>query len=228
MSAAQGLDIHPLAPDVYVFTTYQPYGGSPYPANGLYIVTDAGVALIDTPWDTTQCQPLLDSIAARHHQSVRWSISTHAHADRTGSIDVLKRLGIATYSSRQTQAICRERGECVAEFGFLKDTTFQLGDLQIETFYPGAGHAPDNIVVWLPQSQVLYGGCFIKSTRAGTLGNMGDADVNQWPASIQAVQNRFPTPSFVIPGHESWKNINSLQHTAKLLHAYHKKTKKRP
>ncbi len=225
LSPAQGLNIHPLVAGVYVFTTYQTYKGNLVGANGLYIVSDAGVALLDMPWDTTQCMPLLDSIQARHHQPVRWSISTHAHADRTGSINILRRHGVATYSSRATQVICREQGECVAEFGFAQDTVFQLGDLRFETFYPGPGHAPDNIVVWLPQSKVLYGGCFVKSTQARDLGNLADANVAAWPASMQAVIDRYPDVATVIPGHDRWKNAHSLQHTLKLLHRHSKKTK---
>jgi metallo-beta-lactamase class B len=225
LSLAQGLGIQPLTPDVYVFTTYQAYKGNLVPANGLYIVTDAGVALLDMPWDTTQCVPLLDSIQARHHVPVRWSISTHSHADRTGSIDILRRHGVATYSSRATQALCRERGEHVAEFGFAQDTVFQLGNLRFETFYPGPGHTPDNIVVWLPQSNTLYGGCFVKSTKAKDLGNLADADVSAWPTSMQAVIDRYPTVMTVIPGHDGWKNVHSPQHTLKLLQRHFNKTK---
>src|SRR5688572_5108563 len=51
---SQGLELHPLTGDVYLYTTYQDYEGNPVPANGLYVVTDAGVLLIDTPWDTTE------------------------------------------------------------------------------------------------------------------------------------------------------------------------------
>jgi metallo-beta-lactamase class B len=216
---SQGLEIHPLTGDVYLYTTYQDYEGNPVPANGLYFVTDAGALLIDTPWDTTQCLSLLDSIMTRHHQPVRWSISTHSHADRTGSIDILKRQGVATFSSIQTQEICRERGECVAAFGFARDTVFQLGSVRVETYYPGPGHAPDNIVVWLPATGVLHGGCFVKSIESTGLGNVADADIARWPAAIQAVQAKFPKPKWIIPGHGSWQSKHALKHTRKLLRA---------
>lgn len=225
---AQGLKITPIAKDVYVYTTYMPIDDKPFPANGLYVVGDEGVVLIDTPWDTTQCMPLLDSIQARHAMPVRWSISTHSHADRTGSIDVLKREGVATFSSTQTQAICREKGEFVAAFGFISDTVFQFGNLRLETFYPGAGHAPDNLVVWLPQSGVLHGGCFVKSVESGGLGNVADADIAHWPLAIKAVQARFPKPQFVIPGHQAWGDPRALKHTLKLLRRHAKNTQQTP
>jgi metallo-beta-lactamase class B len=214
---AQTLEIHGIAEGVFVYTTYQPYQGTPFPANGLYLVTDQGVALIDTPWDTTQCQPLLDSIQARHHLPVRWSISTLAHADRTGSIDILRRKGVATYSSIMTQQQCLATGEPTATFGFARDTVFQFGNVRVETFYPGPGHAPDNIVVWLPQTAILHGGCFVKSSESRGLGNLADADVEKWPAAVKAVQQKYPEAAIIVPGHGKWTGKDPLKHTLKLL-----------
>jgi metallo-beta-lactamase class B len=56
------LIISHLTGDFYIFTTYGSYNGNPVPANGMYMVTSKGVVLFDTPWDSTQFQPLLDSI----------------------------------------------------------------------------------------------------------------------------------------------------------------------
>ena len=59
------LDITPLTGNFYIYTTYNEYQGSKTPAHGMYLVTKKGVVLFDTPWDTTQFQPLLDSIQKR-------------------------------------------------------------------------------------------------------------------------------------------------------------------
>ncbi len=45
----------------------------------------------------------------------------------------------------------KEHGEKVAELQFTNDTTFTLGGLKFETFFPGNGNAPGNIVVWFPK-----------------------------------------------------------------------------
>jgi metallo-beta-lactamase class B len=156
---------------------------------------------------------------------VRWSISTHSHADRTGSINILRRHGVATYASSATKALCIAKGECVPAFTFAQDTTFHLGSLTVEAFYPGPGHTPDNIVVWLAGSRILYGGCFVKSTQARNLGNLADADVDQWPASLASVTKRFPDPAFIVPGHESWHSKKSILHTLKLLRRHSTKAK---
>lgn len=64
------LKIESLAGDFYIYTTYNTYEDSKVPANGMYLVTRDGVVMFDTPWDTTQFQPLLDSILLRHQK--RW------------------------------------------------------------------------------------------------------------------------------------------------------------
>lgn len=214
------LKITHLTGDFYVYTTYNLYGKEYIPSNSMYLVTTQGVILFDTPWDTTQFQPLLDSIQARHQQAAVLCIPTHFHEDRTGGLTFFQAKGIKTYSTRQTGELCRQHGKPQAAFYFDKDTVFTIGNHRFQTFYPGAGHAPDNIVIWFDQEKILYGGCFIKSTEATNLGNLSDANVQQWPKSIQQVMHRFPHPRFVIPGHDDWRNSLSLQHTLQLLRAH--------
>ncbi|HWY98299.1 MAG TPA: subclass B1 metallo-beta-lactamase, partial [Bacteroidia bacterium] len=57
--SAVSLKISHLTGDFYVYTTYKTLNGSPFPSNSMYLVTDSGVVMIDTPWDTTQFQPLM-------------------------------------------------------------------------------------------------------------------------------------------------------------------------
>ena len=214
------LTITHLAGDCYVYTTYGISGGEPYPSNSCYLVTGKGVVMFDVPWDTTQYQPLFDSIYARHHQPVVLCISTHFHEDRTAGLSFLKQRGIPTWSSALTKELCAQHHENEAANVFTKDTIFTVGDYTFRTFYPGAGHTKDNIVIWVPKARVLYGGCFIKSTEAPDLGNLSDADPVAWPVSVQRLMKAFPDPAFVIPGHLGWTDKRSVQHTAQLLEEY--------
>lgn len=214
---AQSLRISPLDDSTCVFTTWQDYQGTPVSSHGLIKSTSAGVILIDTPWDTTQFQPLLDSVKVRFNQEVKLVISTHSHADRTAGLNYYASKGISTYSSFSTWKICGERGEPQAEHVFYHDTLFQIGNITLRTFFPGAGHAPDNIVIWFPDNKLLYGGCFIKSTDATDLGNRADANLGTWADAIRLTQNTFPHPKWIIPGHGSWESRRSLIHTLKLI-----------
>src|SRR5688500_12829985 len=131
------LTITPLTGDLYIFTTYKDLNGVRFPSNSMYLVTDIGVVLFDTPWDTTQCQPLLDSIRERHNKKVIYSISTHHHDDRTACVDFLKQNGVRTYSSKMTWDLCDEKMEKQPEYYLLHDTNFVVGGHQFATYYPG-------------------------------------------------------------------------------------------
>lgn len=96
------LKITHLVGDFYVFTTFRDFKGTPFPSNGLYVVTNDGVVLIDTPWDTTQFQVLLDSIKIKHNKNVVMCIATHSHEDRTGGLEYYHQQGIKTYTTVQT------------------------------------------------------------------------------------------------------------------------------
>ncbi len=211
------LEIKKLSGNFYVYTTYNDFEGTPFPSNSMYLVTDSGVVMIDTPWDESQTLPLLDSIEKRHHLPVKICIVTHFHDDRTAGLNVLKKQGIKTYSSLLSFQKGKEDGSELAEFQFTKDTTFTFGGVKFETFYPGEGHTPDNIVVWFPKSKILYGGCFVKSIEAKGLGNVADANITNWPIAIKKTIKKFKSPRFVIPGHQNWLGKNALMHTLYLL-----------
>jgi metallo-beta-lactamase class B len=217
---SKGLVITSLTENMYVFTTYKDYQGTPYPSNGFYVVTEQGVLMIDTPWDTAQFQPLLDSIKTRHNKEVRMVISTHFHDDRTAGLNYYRSKGILTYTTVKTDSISKEVGAPRAEFLIKGDTLMKIGNLNFEIYYPGEGHAPDNIVVWFPSQKVLYGGCFIKSTETNSIGNLSHANVLQWPESLKKTMKRFKEPKFIIPGHEGWNGGNALEHTFKILMNY--------
>lgn len=215
-SAHGALVITHLTGDVYVYTTWGMTGGTSFPANGLYLVTRAGVVVIDSPWDTTQFQPLLDTISQRHHQPVVLCIATHFHEDRTAGLGYFRTKGIKTYTSRQTDKLSQATGKHRAEFLFDKDTVFSVGGYSIQTYFPGEGHTRDNIVVWFDRDRVLYGGCLVKSTEAGDLGNVKDGNPGAYAETIRRVQSKFPTPAYVIPGHQGWGSTGSLQHTLEM------------
>lgn len=217
LTTNENLKITHLTGAYYIFTTYRPIRGQAFPSNGMYCVTDDGVVLFDTPWDTTQFQPLLDSIVVRHHKKVVVCIVTHAHDDRTAGLEYFNSKGIKTYSSKQTYDLCKIQHEKQAGFYFTKDTTFTVGNRSFQTYYAGEGHTKDNIVIWCNDEKILYGGCLVKSTETNGLGNIADANLSAWPATIKKLMEKYPKPNFVIPGHFGWTSNAGLQHTLHLL-----------
>lgn len=220
------LKIAPLTGDFYIYTTYNTYEGYQVPANGMYLVTGKGVVMFDTPWDTTQFQPLLDSIQLRHNKSVVMCFATHWHSDKTAGLEYYRQQGIKTYTTALTDELSKKNNKKRAEFLMAKDTVFNLGQYSFETYYPGEGHTADNIVIWFKKEKILYGGCLIKGTDDENLGYLGDANVTAYASTLKNVQAKYRNPKFIIIAHSDWKNINSLKHSLKMAKELKKKNKR--
>jgi metallo-beta-lactamase class B len=210
------LKITPLTGDFYIYTTYNIYQQSRVPANGMYLVTAQGVVMFDTPWDSTQFQPLLDSIKVKHNKKVLLCIATHWHNDKTAGLEYYRQQGIKTYTTVLTDELSKKNKEKRAEFLMTKDTVFHTGQYSFETYYPGEGHTADNIVVWFKKEKILYGGCLIKGAEDETLGYLGDANVMEYATTLKRVQQKCRNPKFIIVAHSDWKNIHSLQHSIEM------------
>ena len=217
------LKISHLTGDFYIYTTYNTYEGSQLPANGMYLLTNNGVLLFDTPWDTTQFQPLLDSIKLKHNKSVTLCIASHWHGDRTEGLEYYKQKGIKTYTTLLTDELSKKNHKKRAEFLMAKDTVFNTDQYSFETYYPGEGHTADNIIIWFRKEKILYGGCLIKGADAENLGYLGDANVAAYESTLKKVQKKCPDPKFIIISHSDWNNINSLKHSIKLARKLKKK-----
>lgn len=217
------LEISHLEGDFYIYTTYNTYKGASIPANGMYVVTDDGVVMIDTPWDTTQFQPLLDSIQLKHNKNVVMSIATHWHSDKTAGLDYYRKKGIKTYTTALTDKLSKKNKMHRAEYLIEKDTTFNVGQYSFETYYPGEGHTIDNIVISFNKEKILYGGCLIKGAEAEDLGNLEDGNIMEYESTLRKVHQRYPNPMHIIPAHSDWKNINSLKHSIKMANDLKKK-----
>ncbi len=215
------LVVTPLNDRVLVHTTYGVYQNNSVPSNGLIIKTGEGVVLVDTGWDsdgnTDNTRQLLRWVTDSLRQPVRLCIVTHAHEDRVGGISELRKAGIRVISTPLTAQNSVKLGYEAPEGILPNDTTFIIGQEPIRCYFPGEGHTSDNIVVWLPNQQVLHGGCFVKSVAAFGMGNIADANLSEWVNSIRRVMAQFGTAKLVVPGHEEWGDTNALEHTLRLL-----------
>lgn len=213
---APRLKITPLTGDFHIYTTYNEYEGTLIPAHGMYLVIGEGVVLFDTPWDTTQFQPLLDSIKQKHNKQVALCLATHWHNDRTEGLEYYRQLGIKTYTTTLTDEWSQKNEMKRAEFLMTSDTVFRVGDYSFVTFYPGEGHTADNIVIWFEKEKILYGGCLIKGTEATDLGYLGDANVKEYANTLKRVQQKFRDPKHIIVSHHNSTDAGSLEHSIRL------------
>ena len=89
--------------------------------------------------------------------------------------------------------------------------------MHVELAYLGGGHTVDNIVAWIPEKKILFGGCMVKSMRARNLGNITEADLDEWPKTLKRVKERYSNAEIAVPGHGRPDGIGLIDHTISLL-----------
>lgn len=200
-------------------------GGVVYPSNGLVVRDGDGLLLIETAWGGENTAALLAEIEAQIGLPVRRSISTHFHDDRVEGVDVLRAAGVETYATPLTRRLAEAEGNEVPDFALNglaePGSAIQFGP--VEVFYPGAGHAQDNLVVYVPEARVLLGGCAVFEMSRQVPGYTGDADLAAWPESIHRVRARYPDAEVVFPGHGIPGGISLLDHTAAVVESHNKR-----
>lgn len=212
------LKINQLSDNVYQFVSYKvvkPWGL--VGASGLVVVNGTDAHLIDTPWTTAATKELIGWVEAQDLK-LKSAVVTHFHDDSSNDLPLLNDLKIKTYATSLTNQLLQSEQKQTSTIEITNDSSHLLEGV-MEAFYPGPGHSKDNIVVWLPDEKILFGGCFVKSLRSKSLGYTGDAVVAEWPNSIENVMKQYPDIELVVPGHGKVGDISLLVHTQKLVKA---------
>ena len=221
---AEDLEVRLLAEGVWLHTSWRDLEGvGRFPSNGLIVVSERQALLIDTAWGDALTQRLLHWIVEERGLSVEGAVFTHAHDDRMGSIGLLKQAGVPTYALPQTGEGAARQQWPLPDSLLAPAQTISIGSRTIETFFPGPGHTSDNLVVWLAQEKLLFGGCMIRPARSKSLGNLADAVVEEWPRSVARLLSRYDAVQTVVPSHGPAGDRGLLEHTLHLLKEHGKK-----
>lgn len=210
-----GLEIEEIQKDIYLHRSFSRADGfGLVSSNGLVVVDNGKAFIVDTPWSEQDTKKLVEWIK-EHGYQLSGSISTHSHEDRTAGIQWLNSQSVPTYASALTNEILKRDGKELASTT-IEESDYILADGLIEVFYPGGGHTIDNVVVWVPKSKTLFGGCFVRSLGSSSLGYTGEAQIEKWPGSVAQVITKYPGAKLVIPGHGQAGDVQLLNHTMKL------------
>ena len=90
----------------------------------------------------------------------------------------------------------------------------------VELFFILVRIRTDNLVVYVLSANVLYGGCAVHELSSTSAGNVADADLAEWPTSVERIQKHYPEAEVVIPGHGLPGGLDLLQHTANVVKAH--------
>ena len=175
---------------------------------------EGGLLMVDTHASAADAREVVDDVRRLGAGEVTGVINTHWHFDHTfGNGTVRTAYGAVPIVAHETAA------EELAELGAAKraekgiedtdivlpDRTFSsalvldLGDRQVELVHPGRGHTAGDLVVRVPDVDVLLAGDLVEESAPPAMGP--DCWPMEWPLTLDIVLGISTPASVVVPGH---------------------------
>jgi metallo-beta-lactamase class B VIM len=219
---AHPVNLQKIAEGVWVHSSaYRFPGAALVPSNGLVVEDGDALILVDTAWGELATLALLAKIESEIGKPVKKLIVTHHHYDRLAGVDILEARGAEVFSHPQTANLSAARGTPVPNTSVsalsAPKSRSKLGPVEIA--YPGKGHAPDNIIVYVPSAAVLFAGGLVRGADQKTLGNTATASIEDWASSLAWMSAVYKDAKFVVPGHGKGGDASLPRLTLRLLAA---------
>ncbi|MEZ4938493.1 MAG: subclass B1 metallo-beta-lactamase [Crocinitomicaceae bacterium] len=213
------IEIRQITEHVFVHTSLLiiPNYGS-FPCNGLVYINEGKAVIIDTPTDSLAADSLYSFIVKNKKALPIAVIINHFHDDCLNTLSFFHGKGIPSYASQKCIELAKRDGLPQPQIGFTSTNFIPVGSSIVQNFFPGEAHSPDNIVSYIPQDQVLFGGCMIKEMNAKK-GNLSDANIKTWSKTVQKVQNKFKKAKIIVPGHGKEGGRELFGYTIDLFHS---------
>jgi metallo-beta-lactamase class B len=193
-----------------------------FSSNGLLLIKNGKAFMVDTPVNNeTTCKIavyLKDSMDVQ----IQFFTGGHFHIDCIGGMEYLKHAGVKTILNIRTKNQCIEKNLPLPDTTFDENYFFNFEGVPVECRFVGGGHTADNIIVYFPDQKILFGGCLVKSMNSTNLGNLKDAVIGEWKATIRRIIDLYPSVKIVVPGHGDYGGIDLLYHTIDLVNEYQK------
>ena len=184
--------------------------------NGMIAIDGKEAIVFDTPADSGSSSELIDYLRSEMRLNIKAVVATHFHADCIAGLEVFHTNNIDSYAHRATIDRMKEAGlPNLPQRAIDHHMEIALGETKVEARFVGEGHTSDNIVGYFAKDQILFGGCLIKEEGASK-GNLEDANVAAWPASVRSIRNVYPQTRQVVPGHGKTGGTELLDYTIEL------------
>lgn len=219
---ATDVEVRSLGDGVWIHTSYHALDdGSRFPSHGLIVREGDALTLVDTAWGEEKTRLLLRAIDVQIGLPVTRAVVTHFHADRASGVDLLEAGGVEVWAHPLTRGLTIENGYPVPDL--VLEGLDQPGDAvelgALEVFYPGPAHSQDNLMVWLGDQGILFGGCAIRGAADRGLGNVRDGDVESWAKAMERTRHRYAGATRVVSSHSEPGGAELIGHTASLARA---------
>lgn len=210
------LKIEQLTRNTFVHISYletESYGK--VPCNGLIFIDNNEAIVFDTPTNNKISSELISWINSSLNCEIKAVVINHYHVDCLGGLKEFHTNNIKSYASNFTIALSKKHQKEIPKIGFQKSLALKIGNQKVMNTYIGEAHSKDNIVSYIPNEKILFGGCAIKSIGAKK-GNLNDANVNEWSNTIEKIKKEYKDLAYVVPGHGRPGEVELLDYTISL------------
>ena len=187
-----------------------------YDVNLTLVGGSGGLLIVDTHGSTALGNGVVDDVRRLGVGEVTGVVNTHAHFDHTfGNAAFRAAYGpVPIHAHENARDELEARGPGVLESEGIADTeivlpdaTFSsaivvdLGDRVVELVHPGRAHTGGDLVVRVPDADVLIAGDIIEESAPPAYG--ADCFPLEWPHSLDIVLGLTSSATVVVPGHGS-------------------------
>jgi glyoxylase-like metal-dependent hydrolase (beta-lactamase superfamily II) len=175
------------------------------------IVGSQGALLVDTGSSPAQGRALRGSLSAVTDRPLAGVVVTHWHYDHAFGLSAfadIPRIGHESLHSRlasaDAAAEAKRLGVDPAELGqpsveLAVATAVDLGDRRVEIAHLGRGHTDGDLVVVVPDADVIFVGDLVETAGPPSFGP--DSVPDEWPATLDAVIALMTAGTLAVPGH---------------------------
>ncbi len=218
---AQDLTLQPVQVAPNVYAVVGDLAGQTYENDGLnnnlgFVVSDAGVLVINTGPSARVARALHVAIRKITAQPVKWVVNVNSQNHYWHGNGYFKSLGATILASKEAERVMREMGaqQLEANKDLLKEkadgTTLtyptdltadkrelKLGKTSVQLLHFGPAHTPGDLAVWLPQQKILFAGDIVYTERLLAVIPIGNSA--NW---VQAFDKLAAlNPKTIVPGH---------------------------
>lgn len=215
---SESLIINQISDHTYQHITYlQTNDYGKVACNGMLVIDGNEALVFDTPSDDQTAEELIAWIESEQQVTITAVVPTHFHKDCLGGLKAFHDKEIQSIAHNKTIQLLDSTAVLTWQ-GFDDRINLSVGQLEVVVDFVGEGHTADNVIAYVPSDQAMFGGCLIKSLKAGT-GNLEDANVQEWTHTVDQIKAKYPETRWVIPGHGAVGGQDLLDYTGEMFRA---------
>ena len=175
------------------------------------IVGSRRALLVDSGSTPEQGRVVRASLAAVTGMPLTAVVVTHWHYDHAFGLAAFADVSRIAHESVHLRLLSAESAADAARLGvdpqelgqpnveIAVATAFDLGDRRVEIAHLGRGHTDGDLVVVVPDADVLFAGDLLESDGPPSFGP--DSAPDEWPATLDAVIGLMTATTLAVPGH---------------------------